>query len=128
MDIKSKRGKVVATRKQRLKKRKRKKRIILCIFAIFTAIISYFSWKLYVINKSKDLQYAIESSLTSGNEDERLLRVKNITLIFNDNNTAVIEASGLSKSEPHSSLKIKGYYKKGFMDSWQLEKAYKLNC
>lgn len=121
-----KRRNKTVSRKERLKKRKRKARILLSIFIIILLTFSYGIWKLYKINKSKDLQYAVESTLTTGNSDESLLRVQNITLVFNDNETAIIEASGLSKSEPHYSTTIKGYYKKGIMNSWKLEKTYKL--
>ncbi|MDD6795104.1 MAG: hypothetical protein PUE01_06830 [Clostridiaceae bacterium] len=121
----SRRNKKV-TRKEKLKKRRRKARILIGIIFLLILTLSYGIWKLYKLNKSRDLQYAIESTLTSGNDKESLLRVQNITLVFNDNETAIIEASGLSKEKPHYSTTIKGYYKKGIMDSWKLEKSYKI--
>ena len=52
---------------------------------------------------------------------DKLLRVQTISLINCDNDTAVVEAQGLSKSMPHKSISIKGNFKKGIGSSWYLE-------
>jgi len=120
----SKQENVINKRISRVDKsnRKKKKKIrITIIFLIFISIVGYLLWQLYNKNQRKDLQYAVEQSLTSGNEDERLLRVQNISLTYNDSEAAVVLVSGLSKKEPHVSTKIKGCFRKGFMDSWELE-------
>ena len=105
----------------RFNKKKKRRRIVAIIFLFLISIVGYSLWQLYNKNQRKDLQYAVEQSLTSGNEDERLLRVQNISLTYNDSEAAVVLVSGLSKKEPHVSTKIKGCFRKGFMDSWELE-------
>lgn len=107
--------------------RKKKRRFRFTLFLlILISIAGYFLWQLYNKNQRKDLQYAVEQSLTTGNKAERLLRVQNISLIFNDSDAAVVEVSGLSKKEPHVNTKIKGFFRKGFLDSWELESASKI--
>jgi hypothetical protein len=110
----------------RLKKKKKQRMRLTIFFLILLAISGYFLWQFYNTTKRKDLQYAVEQSLTSGNESERLLRVQNISLIFNDTDAAVVEVSGLSKKEPHVNTTLKGFFRKGFMDSWELESASKI--
>jgi len=108
-------------------RKKKRRQIRLTIFSlILISIACYFLWQLYNKHQRKDLQYAVEQSLTTGNESERLLIVKNISLIFNDSDSAVVEVSGLSKKEPHVNTKIKGCFRKGFMDSWELSSASKI--
>ncbi|SFU79419.1 hypothetical protein SAMN04487886_11672 [Clostridium sp. DSM 8431] len=105
-------------KKQKYKRRRAISRII-CILLLFTLLL----FSLYKLNreiKCRDLQYAVEYELTSGTPSERLLRVRRITLIFNDNECAVIEASGLSKESPHYETKIKGTFKKDKFNSWKL--------
>jgi len=114
------------SRTQRLNRQKYKRRrltLILILLSVFLAILSEI---LYVKTKCKDLQYSIEYNLTSGKSSKSLLRVQNISLIFNDNKNAIVEATGLSKEEPHSSTKIRGTFKKDFFDSWILENSEKL--
>ena len=107
--------------------KKKKRRIRLTIISlILISIVGFLLWQLYNKNQRKDLQFAVEQSLTTGNEAERLLRVQNISLIFNDSDAAVVEVSGLSKKEPHTTTKIKGSFRKGFMDSWNLESTSKI--
>lgn len=107
------------------KKNKRRRRLTI-IFLILISIIGYSLCQLYNRYQRKDLQYAVEQSLTSGNEDERLLRIQNISLLFKDSDAAVVEVTGLSKKDPHASTTIKGSFRIGFMDSWELESASKI--
>lgn len=126
----AKRNKIINKREiSRIKRLKkiRKKRIRALILLVAIILFStYLFHTLYIRNRSKDLQYAVEYSLTSGDTKERLLRVDNISLIFNDNKKAIVEVSGLSKSEPHTSTKIKGTFKRGLLNSWELEDSKKI--
>ena len=106
--------------------KKKKKRQLIIFFFILIFIVGYSLWQLYNKTQRKDLQYAVEQSLTSGNEDERLLRIQNISLLFNDSDAAVVEVIGLSKKKPHATTRIKANFRKGFMNSWQLESTSKL--
>lgn len=107
------------------KKRKRTKRIITNISTFsLLLVIGYIICQIYLTNRCKDLQYAVDYYLTSGNEEDRLLRVKNITLVFSDKDTAVIEAYGLNKSKPHATTAIEGHFRKDSFDSWKLENTY----
>lgn len=107
------------------KKKKRRIRLTIILLILFS-IVGFLLWQLYNKNQRKDLQFAVEQSLTTGNEAERLLRVQNMSLIFNDSDAAVVEVSGLSKQKPHASTKIKGSFRKGFMNSWELQSASKI--
>lgn len=120
------RNKSEISRIKRLKKI-RKKRIRALILLITIILFStYLLHTFYIKNKSKDLQYAVEHSLTSGDTKEALLRVDNISLIFDDNKKAIVEVSGLTKSQPHTSTKIKGTFKRGLLNSWELEDSKKI--
>ena len=45
-----------------------------------------------------------------------------MSLIYCDGETAVVEASGLSKIPPHKTTSVKGSFKKDNNKSWNLEK------
>lgn len=114
-------------RARRIDRFKKKKLIRLRIFLLILIFIaSYSLWQLYNRNQRKDLQYAVEQSLTSGNDDDRLLRIQNISLLFNDSDAAVVEVVGLNKKNPHATIRIKACFRKGFMNSWELESTSKL--
>ncbi|MGG7176633.1 hypothetical protein ACQPU1_03495 [Clostridium paraputrificum] len=107
------------------RKKRRNKRLVTIISIIFLLLTSgYIIRKIYIQTRCRDLEYAVDYYLTSGNEANGLLLVKTITLVFSDNDTAVIEAYGLNKSEPHASTAIKGYFKKDSFNSWTLENSY----
>ena len=77
---------------------------------------------LYISSNCKDLYYATEYYFTHGfSSENKLLRVKNITLISCNENTAVIEVYGLSKNKPHKSISIRGNFKKDTTSSWYLD-------
>lgn len=107
----------------RTRRRNIRRRRTISILSIFFILSSSLIYKLYKKIKCRDLQYAVEYKLTSGKSSERLLRVQHITLKFNDNEKAIVEVSGLSKDEPHRRTTIKGTFKKGSLDSWNLENA-----
>jgi len=114
------------SRIDRFNKKKNRRIRLTIILLILISILIFFLWQLYNKNQRKDLQFAVEQSLTTGDEAERLLRVQNISLTFNDSDAAVVEVSGLCKKAPHVRTKIKGSFRKGFMDSWELQSASKI--
>lgn len=114
------------SRTQRLKNQKYKRRRLTLILILLSVVIVILTNILYVKTKCKDLQYAVEYNFTSSKASKSLLRVQNISLIFNDNKNAIVEATGLSKEEPHTSTKIRGTFKKDLFDSWILENSEKL--
>lgn len=79
---------------------------------------------IYIKFKCTDLQYAIEYYLTSGRDDNRLMRVQTITLVFSDNDSAIVQAFGLRKDKPHSQIGVEGHFSKGHLNSWKLEDSY----
>jgi len=87
-------------------------------------ITSYFiTNKLYISSNSKDLGFAVEYNLTTGfSSENKLLRVQKMSLLYFDGETAVVEASGLSKTSPHKTTSVKGSFKKDANKSWILEK------
>lgn len=116
------------SRLEKLKRRKRKNRLTLLVCSILVVGVVFFvSYKLYIKNKCKDLGYAVEHYFTSNKYDNSLLRVKNMDLVFSDDNTAIVKAYGLSKEEPHGESTIEGMFRKDSLDSWKLESTNLLN-
>ena len=116
-------------KKRRLEKnimlRARRKDMLFLIISLGLIITtSYFiTNKLYISNNSRDLGFAVEYNLTTGfSSENRLLRVQKMSLLYFDGETAVVEASGLSKTPPHKTISVRGSFKKDTNKSWILEK------
>jgi len=119
----------VYQKRRRLEKniilRSRRKGMFYLIISLALIIItSYFiTNKLYISSNSKDLGFAVEYNLTTGfSSENKLLRVQKMSLLYFDGETAVVEASGLSKTSPHKTTSVKGSFKKDANKSWILEK------
>jgi len=105
--------------------RSRKKNMLFIVISLGLIIITSFSItkKLYISSNSKDLGFAVEYNFTTGfSSENKLLRVQKMSLLYFDGETAVVEASGLSKTHPHKTTSIKGSFKKDKNKSWFLEK------
>lgn len=113
-------------KQQQLKRKFKIRRLYTLAISISIIIaISFGCFKLFLTTQCKDLTYAVEHYMTKGGDKSlKLLRVKNMTLIFSDGNSAVVEVSGLGKNDPHATTLIKGHYKKNSFDSWVLEDSY----
>lgn len=95
--------------------------ILLCFFIVS----SFFSYKLYIIKKTKDLTFAIEYYTTRGNnESVKVLRVKSMKLIFSDNNSAIVQIEGLRKKSPHIYVSLKCHFNRNNFNSWVLTDIY----
>ena len=105
---------------------KRKVMLSLMIsIGLITTTSFFITHNLYVSSNSKDLAFAVEYNLTTGfSSENKLLRVQKMSLIYCDGETSVVEASGLSKNQPHKSVSIKGSFKKDKNNSWYLEKIF----
>ena len=104
--------------------RTRRKNVLFIIIALGIILIASFfiTNKLYISSSCKDLGFAIEYNLTTGfSSENKLLRVQKMSLLYFDGETAVVEASGLSKTHPHKTISIKGSFKKDKNKSWFLE-------
>ena len=103
---------------------RRKAMFYLIISLALIIITSYFiTNKLYISSNSKDLGFAVEYNLTTGfSSDNKLLRVQKMSLLYFDGETAVVEASGLSKMPPHKTTSVRGSFKKDANKSWIFEK------
>ncbi|MCE5220808.1 MAG: hypothetical protein LLF98_05935 [Clostridium sp.] len=105
-----------------------KRRAILSLIisiALITTTSFFITYNLYVYNNSKDLEFAVEYNFTTGfSSENKLLRVQKMSLIYYDGETAVVEATGLSKNQPHKNISIKGSFKKDNNKSWYLEKIF----
>ena len=107
--------------------RKKRKLLLSLIISLGLIIIASFfiTRDIYISSSSKDLGFAVEYNFTNGfSSENKLLRVQKMSLIYNDGETAVVEASGLSKASPHESTSIKGSFKKDDNKSWYLEKIF----
>ena len=116
------------TRVQRLKMKKRRRRLLAIIIGVVLITISSLIIRnIYIKNKCEDLYYSANYNLTSRFNSEKLLRVNNMTLVFSDNETAMVEAYGLSTEAPHRTIGIKGRFMKSASGSWGLEDTYSLD-
>lgn len=103
----------------------RKRRLIsmITLLSLLFLLLTFSTYKIYRKIRCKDLQYAVEYKLTSGDSSNRLLRVQQITLKYNDNRTVIVEVSGLAKETPHKRTTIRGTFQKDQFNSWELIKA-----
>ena len=103
-----------------LLKSKRKKIFYLIISLGLIILTSFLLTNyLYIRNNSKDLGFAVEYNLTTGfSSENKLLRVQEMSLIYFDGDTAIVEASGLAKNPPHNKTFIRASYKKDINKCW----------
>lgn len=120
--------KIIPRRKRRINRRikaKAKKRFTFCMsLCLCTISLTAFfvARNSYISAKSTNLSYAVEYYFTHGfSSKDKLLRVQKMTLIYSDGTFAVVEASGLSKEEPHKEVSIRGSFKKDNYKSWYLD-------
>lgn len=113
------------TRVQRLRmKRKRRRLLAIIIGIVLITISSLIIRNIYLNNKCEDIYYSANYNLTSRFNNEKLLRVNNMTLVFSDNEIAMVEAYGLSTEVPHKTIGIKGRFMKSTSGSWDLQNMY----
>ena len=105
---------------------KRRSILSLIISLGLITIASFFiTHSMYISSNSKDLEFAVEYNFTTGfSSGNKLLRVQKMSLIYCDGETSIVEASGLSKNEPHKTVSIKGSFRKDSNKSWYLEKIF----
>ena len=115
---------VTRTRRNQIYRNRRLVVILLSLLFIF--IVSFVIRMVYIKSGCKELDFAVEHYLTSNKNDESLVRVQTMTLVFSDNEKAVVQAFGLSKKEPHSMIGIEGHFKKNNLNSWKLESTYSI--
>jgi hypothetical protein len=116
------------TRVQRLRiKRKRRRLLAIIIGAILITITTFIIRSIYLDKKCQDLYYSANYNLTSRFNNEKLLRVDNMTLVFSDVDTAMVEAHGFSTESPHKTIGIKGRFLKNNSGSWILESTYSID-
>lgn len=116
----------IKLKKYKKLKRLRKKRIlkritgisILLTFTFFTLLCVY---KLYIKNRCKDLNYAVNYYLTEPSDGNSLARINHSSLVFSDTDTAVVTAYGLSKAAPHKKTICKGIFRRAPSNSWTLD-------
>lgn len=126
-EMRSKKNIENLTRIQRLRmKRKRRRLLLILILAVLIVISSFIIRNIYLNNKFQDLYYSANYNLTSRFGSEKLLRINNMTLVFSDDKTAMVEAYGLSTEAPHKNIGIKGRFQKNTSGSWELENTYSL--
>lgn len=112
-----------------LLKSKRKK-ILHLIISLGLIIITSFllTHNLYVRNNSNDLGFAVEYNLTTGfSSENKLLRVQEMSLIYFDGDTAIVEASGLAKNPPHNKTFVRASFKKDINKCWVFKKFINSN-
>lgn len=105
----------------------RKKALTSLIISLGLIIIASFfiTHNIYISSNSKDLGFAVEYNFTTGfSSENKLLRVQKMSLVYYDGETAVVEASGLSKTTPHKNISVKGSFKKDKTKTWYLEKLF----
>lgn len=124
MRKKSEKKALMVKRKVRLKKRRKRFFLASIIFLSCAIIFATLFYKLYINSKCKNLSYAINYNLTNKSEkDQNLLDIQEVNLVFQDDDSAIVYASGLSKENPNSNINVKAYLKKTSSGVWQLNKT-----
>lgn len=116
------RNKKISRRERFLIKQKKRRKLAVLIIALLIALTAFTAKKVFAYVKCQDISTAVEYLMTS-NVDNALLRVQTMELKFSDGETAVVEASGLSKEKPRQSRKVECHLKKK-NNSWKLENSY----
>ncbi|MBV4420275.1 hypothetical protein KM800_13270 [Clostridium tyrobutyricum] len=99
-----------------------KKFICLIIFILFTGIIILHQ---YNLNKSKDINYAIEQYFTTGIFNEyKMYDISNKTLYFSNGVDAFVKVNGLSNGKPHRSINYEVFLEKNKKGIWKVSKVY----
>jgi hypothetical protein len=104
------------SRKKNYTLKKQKKLIkIRVLLILFSTLISY---------KCESLTYSVDYYFTNWkNKNLRLLGVESITLIENDENTAIVEAVGLSYTTPRYTQTLVGKFIKNSDGSWEMDEV-----
>ncbi len=122
--MRSKKKNVMIKRKVRLKKRRKMFFLGTIIFLSCAIIFTTLFYKLYINSKCKNLSYSINYTLTNKSEKkQRLLEVKDVNLVFQDDDSAIVDVSGPGKENPHSNTNVKASFKKTSFGVWKLNKT-----
>ena len=116
------------TRVQRLKKRRKK--LFTIIFPIVLIVLLVTGGVLlkgkYVSYKCSNLTYAIDYYFTNWKDkDLRINRVQTMTFVDKTEDKVVVEAFGLSHTEPHQSTTLVGVLTKDPNGSWVMKSLAK---
>ncbi|GAB6167753.1 hypothetical protein JCM1393_02130 [Clostridium carnis] len=123
----SKKG-LMIKRRERLKQRRKRFFIASSIIISLILLSSFTIYTLIIRGKLKNLSYAVDYHFTSSSlKENRLLRVQEFNLEFSDNETAIIEAYGLTYKKPRENAKVKAYLKRDKNGVWKLDATTSLN-
>ena len=116
------------TRVQRLKKRRKK--LFAIIFPVVLIVLLITSLVLlkgrYVSYRCNNLTYAIDYYFTNWkDEDLRINRVQTMTFIDKTEDKVIVEAFGLSHTEPHQRTTLVGELTKDQNGSWVMKSLEK---
>jgi hypothetical protein len=99
-----------------------KKFICLIIFILFASIIILQQFNL---NKSKDINYAVEQYFTTGIFNKyKMYDVSNKTLYFSNGVDAFVKVNGLSNGKSHRSINYEVFLEKNKKGIWKVYKVY----
>lgn len=116
------RNKKISRRERFLINQKKRRRLAILIITLIVALTAFTAKKVFAYVKCQEISTAVEYLMTS-NVDNALLRVQTMELKFSNGETAVVEASGLSKEKPHQSRNVECHLRKK-NNSWRLENSY----
>lgn len=106
-----------------MKRKQRKSITILAFILIFLLIILFGGYKLYINIKCKDLYFAVEYQMTKNGSKNKLLRIQSLSLVFLDDDVAIVEVSGLNKEKPYFKTNYKAFFRKNNNSTWKLENS-----
>ena len=111
---------------RKMKFRKRLINILLLSIIIITLIVTIKA--LYIRYKCKDIYYSIDYYMTSSYfEDNKLLRVKEMNLIYSDDKNVIAIASGLDHESPHKYSSYKISLSRTEKDYWKMQSITPIN-
>lgn len=105
---------------KKIRLQRRLLKILITSIMLITLFVTFKA--LYIRSKCKDIYYSIDYYMTSSySKDNRLLRVKEMNVLYSDDKTAVVLASGLDDKSPHKYLTYRVSLSKTEKKYWKLE-------
>jgi len=99
-----------------------RKFFILCLSAILVAgLVKY----IYITNKSKNIDYAVERYFTTGIfNNYKMYDIETISLSFSNGSIAVVKVEGIEKKLPNKKVTYNAFVEKNSRGTWKVKKVY----
>lgn len=99
-----------------------KKLLLICLsVALLCGLIR----SIYILNKCKNINYAVESYFTTGFlNNYKMYELNNMSLSFSTGTIAVVKLDGLEQKSPHKKVTYSVFLQKNSRGIWKVTKVY----